>query len=73
MKVSKAIEILSDHDNLVLVFKNPDLHASVKLGIEAMKELQQVRVHSVGLTVDILPGETPEEKTNHGRGNSFRN
>lgn len=59
MKIDKAIELLTDHDNLTLVYKNPDLHASVKLGIEALRQLKELRLFGLNTAAPTLPGETP--------------
>ena len=60
MKLGKAIEILTNFYKSYLHSLRPDEINAIKLGVEAMKEIQQVRLHSVGLTVDTLPGETKE-------------
>lgn len=38
MKLKKELEILLDLDKIPFVFKNPNLHASVRHDIKALKE-----------------------------------
>lgn len=62
IKLEKALELLEEHDTLNLVFKNPDLHASVKLGMEALKRIQLCRLHPGLLMYKPLPGESMPER-----------
>lgn len=61
MKVSKAIEILSESANAGMTTFNQDYKDAQKLGIEALKRVKQCRSAPYGRLEDILPGETPEE------------
>lgn len=58
MKIEEAIEILDKGRARRTSVTQQEFDAAVRLGIEALKEILQVRLHSVGLTVDKLPGET---------------
>lgn len=60
MKLSKAIEILTDSiaDNTLLITLEHD--AAVKLGIEALKRLEQNRTLHFIPGLKLLPGETKE-------------
>lgn len=60
MPIDKAIELLSDHRELILVDKNPDLKASVQLGIEALKAIKWDRICHPKPWSKLLPGETKE-------------
>lgn len=58
MNIEKAIEILSDSiaDNTLLITLEND--QAVKLGIEALKEVDALRKVLKGLGNSLLPGET---------------
>lgn len=61
MKLGKAIEILSDHHDKVKTRFAPDLKDAIKLGIEALKRLQQLRLSRISwLKRGPLSGETEE-------------
>ncbi len=60
MTIDKAIEILSDHDRLPLVFKNPDLHASIKLAIDALKFLAECHTDGCLFKTFSPTGEAPQ-------------
>ena len=61
MKISKAIEILSDILVYVKPGDPPDEHGAVKLGIEALKTITEYRKASLIPDALRLPGETPEK------------
>ena len=62
MKVSKAIEILTNFDNGKYPGGAVVFFDAVKLGIEALK--RTIRHRDMGLygSRALLPGETPEEE-----------
>lgn len=60
MKIEKAIEILGDHALTIDLSKDLDLHASIHLGIEALKRVRQERTGYESYAPDLLPGETGE-------------
>ena len=62
IKLSKAIEILNTHQCDMPRDKVPDLIDAIKLGIEALKRLQEHRTEHIDITFRALPGETPEEE-----------
>jgi len=58
MKISKAIEILSDevkHPYSAKKMAHPD---AITLGIEALKRIQDQRQCPINLPLSLLPGET---------------
>ena len=60
MKLEKAIEILHDLLGEGPQFSPDDRRDAVKLGIEALKRLQDIRKSPWTTGVEILPGETTE-------------
>lgn len=60
MKPQKAIEILKEHHEIILVYKNPDLKAAVELGIEALRRHIAQQCCQVNVIVGPLPGESKE-------------
>ena len=60
MTLGEAIEEQTLYLNHSDQWNHERLDNALLLSIEAIKELEQVRVHSVGLTVDLLPGETKD-------------
>ncbi|HUV53500.1 MAG TPA: hypothetical protein VMW64_10580 [Dehalococcoidia bacterium] len=62
MKLDKAIELL----NLDLQYhtqdQKPDLNDAIKLGIEALKQLQGLHKLPHGSPLPPLAGETPEDE-----------
>ncbi len=61
MKLEKAIEILTAHCNMNLVYYNNDLKDSIKLGIEALKCIKEHRAEFGNIPYTGLPGELPQE------------
>ena len=62
MKIDKAIEILKDTRNITFNYFSPDRKDALKLGIEALKQLQELHNRPHGSPLPPLPGETPEEE-----------
>lgn len=62
MKLKKAIEELRELPDSVINDPSSDQQGALKLGIEALKRVQQCRSAPYGRLEDILPGETPEEE-----------
>lgn len=58
MKIEKAIKELKELNAGLPQLLPDDRRDAVRLGVEALKELQRVRPHAVGLTPNLLPGET---------------
>ena len=60
MKIEKAIEILTDSiaDNTLLITLEHD--AAVKLGVEALKRVDNVHRHRAPFYWELLPGETED-------------
>lgn len=61
MKLSKAREILKLNVKKAGPKMPPDTLEALKLGIEALKRLQTMRVWRSAGTSDPLPGETQED------------
>jgi len=65
MKVSKAIELLK-HKVAQNVFQvDPDALTALKLGIEALKAIEEDEYRGTEVPRPPLPGETPEEEVGH--------
>lgn len=62
MKPSKAIEILKDIIHYVEPGDPPEEHQAIKLGIEALKALDDCRKGDCKGMGELLPGETPAEE-----------
>lgn len=60
MKIEKAIEILTRRFRLGDPLKNPLYEDALKLGIEALKQLQELRSWGLYSAAPRLPGETEE-------------
>ena len=60
MTIEEAIKILEDILNFVKPGDPPEEHDAVKLGIEALKRLQEHRYDHIDITYRALPGETKE-------------
>ena len=58
MKLEKAVQILDNHQCDMPRHKVPDLIAAIKLGIEALKRIQDSRKLVNRRTWLLLPGET---------------
>ena len=58
MTLEKAIEILTDILRCVKPGDPPDEHDAIKLGIEALKRLQEHRTSHIDIGLRALPGET---------------
>jgi len=62
MKVSKAIEILTDLQEIgfARTFSPQEANDAQKLGIEALKRVKSQVIHYPPLPSELLPGETEE-------------
>ncbi len=60
MTLEKAIEILNLAHAGVISIQSKDYQDAVKLGIEAMKRVEDMRISPCTTADEILPGETPE-------------
>jgi hypothetical protein len=60
LTIDKAIEILSDPEPDIDGILNDDYKDAVKLGIEAIVKLQDIRARFPILIPDLLPGEEPQ-------------
>jgi hypothetical protein len=60
MKLEKAIEILDNHQCDLPRNEVPDLVTAIKLGIEALKRIQDGRAKGYDFFAHNLPGETEE-------------
>lgn len=60
MKITKAIEILTQHQKGTDPLYLPDLPEAEKLGIEAMKRVKSYKEAHRGLHYEPMPGETKE-------------
>jgi len=60
MTLKKAIEILQDILKFVKPGDPPDEHDAIKLGVEALKQIQRYRKSSGIPYVGLLPGETED-------------
>lgn len=60
MNLEKAIEILSLSSNGTTPVTLADLQDAMKLGIEAMKCVKEIRHHPFPEEVLLLPGETED-------------
>ena len=60
MKLLKAVEVLDDILHYVSPGDPPDEHDALKLGIEALKRINQYRLADHMIEEDLLPGETDE-------------
>lgn len=58
MTLEEAIKELEDHSELILVAKNPGLRNAMRLGIEALKRLQEGRKNGHMFARKKLLGET---------------
>jgi len=59
MKLTKAIEILSESHKRHTILLDQDDSDAIKLGIEALKAVQMYRHYSAHGHLVKLPGETP--------------
>lgn len=60
MNIDKAIEILEDSFCAQPQFADNPYSQAHKLGIEALKRLEEIRLIIGGLPDQLLPGETKE-------------
>ena len=60
MTIEKAIEVLTLEVTTNLDSGAEDFNAAVKLGIEALKRIQECRPADYMIKEDYLPGETEE-------------
>ncbi len=60
MIIDKAIELLNEELLHPPTICNPDLKASVKLGIEALRRVEDMRISPCTTPDEILPGETKD-------------
>ncbi len=60
MKLSKAIELNQFHYEWLLPLPDADLTNATKIGIEAMKRVDQRRNDGWDTSGELLPGETTE-------------
>jgi len=60
LTLSKAIEILEDILHHVRPGDPPDEHDAIKLGVEALKTIRELRELIITKQSICLPGETPE-------------
>ncbi len=60
MKIEKAIEELEKELKEPSTFNYPNTLSATKLGIEALKRIQQCRFPPYGRMEDTLPGETKD-------------
>lgn len=61
MTIDKAIEILEDILRFIEPGDSPDEHDACKMGIAALKQLQQVRTLNLTIILQPLSGETWED------------
>jgi len=62
MKVSKAIEIMEDLMTTEPQFDPDDRRDAVKLGIEALKRVEDMRISPCTTADEYLPGETEDQE-----------
>ena len=60
MTIDEAIEILKDYLRGDEPDNAPDLPASIRLGIEALKRVKAYKEAHVGLHYEPMPGETKD-------------
>ncbi|MBA7593067.1 hypothetical protein ES708_35277 [subsurface metagenome] len=60
MKISKAIEILTEQAMNPDLLHFPNLKDSILLSIEALKRIKNARDIGYSVPADLLPGEDPE-------------
>jgi len=60
MKIPKAKEILNDLALTGEVNLNQDDVDAIKLGKEALNQIQQIRAYAKSLFLSLLPGETKD-------------
>jgi len=60
MTLSKVIELLTIEAGVKLRTGEIDLRNSIKVSVEAVKEIKRIRLDRCGRWPPILPGETPE-------------
>ncbi|MBA7587665.1 hypothetical protein ES708_29696 [subsurface metagenome] len=60
MTINEAIEILTKGLPADTWVMKPDLQRAAKLGIEALRQIKQIRVYAKELYLPLLPGETKE-------------
>lgn len=61
MRLEKAIEVLNDIKDSGIDAGHYDAEEAIELGIEALKEIEQIRLEGKPHYLDLLPGETPPE------------
>ena len=65
MNLDEAIEILKDACVGVEAFDDEELPDAIKLGMEALKWIQENRIPGMaGHVIKVLPGETEEQDAN---------
>ena len=60
MTIDEAIKILQHNLAEITPSAWPDTHASLTLGIEALKRVREQRTGYENYAPDLLPGETPQ-------------
>lgn len=65
MKVSRAIELLTDYQKRRAINRKDDVQDALLLGLDALRRVQYCRIGRSSAIFDSLPGETPEEKVKH--------
>lgn len=60
MKLSKAIQVLDINIKVGEEKMPPDVRDALKLGIEAMKRVEEMRQDNAFLSPRLLPGETKD-------------
>ena len=60
MRLQKAIEILTREINNITISPDPDVPAALKLGIEGLEYIKNLRELYKGHPQGILPSETQE-------------
>lgn len=60
MNIDKAIKILKEHALAIDLGRDSDLHASIHLGIEALKQVKKDRFIAFPYCLNPLPGEAKE-------------
>lgn len=62
MTIDEAIEILTIHNDHNPNFTDADRRDAHELGIEALKQIKQIRAYAKELYLPLLPGETKKKE-----------
>ena len=62
MKLEKAIEITNFHIAEHTIHQSRDITDALKLGIEALKRVEEARVKGTIWNYSLLPGETRDDE-----------